>query len=395
MDKTYTVCFSGTTCTRDEGEVSRSGSDKRIYSTETGYIPVRIHMEISGNLSATDPSVTVRGVGVNDWAGEEISEKLSLDAPLKIPKGLKNDTERYSGGDRRSDVGALTGWSSAALALHGANLAAASGAKAYNFIGHSRGAMQCMMAAWFLYAYGGDRKNVPVRIFAIDPVPGPGDWYSIITKLAPNVANYVGVTAWDHLDLGFDGLVPRPNARMAGSAASPVLGGKWTELADSYDLANPLKPAKSGTSQPTDYRLFACRGRHGTVAGNMTSDGKYDPAKVDTSVARVPHLVYKMARAYLTDWGTVFQKESAVDLSALQLRQMINLDHRALDRMGGGPRRFRIMRGREVRYVSSSHGRAPWQKHYLENVAGDPPYRQPYPVTANRTRAGWVHWTYL
>lgn len=398
MDKIFTVCFSGTSCTRDEGEVSRAGSDKRIYSTETGYIPVRIHKEISGNLRATDPSVTVRGVGVNDWAEEKISEKLSLHTPLEIPKSLKSDTERFSGGDQRSIVKTITGTASAALALHGANLAAASGAKAYNFIGHSRGAMQCMMAAWFLYVYGGDQKNIPVRIFAIDPVPGYGEWYSIITNLAPNVANYVGVTAWDHLDYGFSGLVPRPNAKMAGSTASPKLDKnlEWTKLADEYDLANPLKRPKGNISQPTDYRLFACRGRHGTVAGNTTSDGLYDPAKVDTSVARVPQLVYKMARAYLTEWGTVFRENSAVDSSALELRRMINLDHGALDNMGGGKRRDSAIPGSDLRrYVSSSRGRVPTRKQTLESVAGNPPYRQPYPVTDNRTGAGWVNWTYL
>ncbi|WP_116209039.1 Tat pathway signal protein [Streptomyces olivoreticuli] len=424
MDRTYTVCFSGTSCTRDEGEESRSDSDKRIYSKETGYIPVRIHMEISGDrLEATNPSVIVRGVGANDWGNVDISEALTLNAPLKIPPGLKEATEQYSRGDRRSDIGvnmdtAIGRTSAAALALHGANLAAASDATAYNFIGHSRGAVECMMAAWFLYAYGGAKKDVPVRIFAIDPVPGPGTWYSIMTKLAPNVTNYVGITAWDHigesLDRLFDpGLVPKPNAKMARiSTAEPdvrklnKLG--WKDLADSYlsGRANPLEPAKiAGTPQPDGYRLFACRGRHATVAGNTTRDGKYDPTNADTSVARVPHLVYKMARAYLTDWGTVFSREPAVDLGALELRQRINLDHGAFDKMGGGSRRDKVVfgdlrtaisgRDGDVRYVSSAYGRNPMNKKYLEDVAGDPSYRQPYPVTAKRTGAGWVHWTYL
>src|SRR5690349_12772315 len=68
----YTVCFSGTACKRDEGEETRPESDRRIYCNDTGYIPVRIHKEISGILKAEDPSLfcsaIVRGPGENDWS---------------------------------------------------------------------------------------------------------------------------------------------------------------------------------------------------------------------------------------------------------------------------------------------------------------------------------------
>src|SRR5205807_589480 len=57
MSAVLTVCFSGTSCSRDEGEASRDDSDMRIYSPDTGYIPVRIHKEISGSLRAKSPSV--------------------------------------------------------------------------------------------------------------------------------------------------------------------------------------------------------------------------------------------------------------------------------------------------------------------------------------------------
>ena len=56
----FTVCFSGTGCTRDEGEVTRiktdrnNASDMDIYCPEAGYIPVRLHQEISGQLMPTD-----------------------------------------------------------------------------------------------------------------------------------------------------------------------------------------------------------------------------------------------------------------------------------------------------------------------------------------------------
>ncbi|ACU72984.1 conserved hypothetical protein [Catenulispora acidiphila DSM 44928] len=399
MGNVFTVCFSGTSCTRDEGEVSRPGSDKDIYDPATGYIPVRIHKELTGSLTATSPSVTVRGVGENDWAvPRNNSEPLVLDGPLRAPADLLKDAKPYSGGDQRSRVSALSGWDAAALALHAANLAARSGAKAFNFIGHSRGAVECVMAAWFLQAYGSPEvQAVPVRILAIDPVPGPGNWYGILTQLPPNVVEYVGVTAWDMLDTGFDGVVPRPNAKMAGTSQTLKLGtGSWTKLADNYQLTDPLAPAKSGMGQPTGYRLFACRGRHATVAGNMTSNGEYNAADVNASAARVPELVYRLARAYLTSWGSEFKVKSGVDTYSLPLRQQINLDQAVFDNMAGGPLRDSVRPGRPyVRQVSSISGRNPFNTYYLEDVVGDPPYRQPYPVTAARTGAGWVDWTFL
>lgn len=398
MGNVFTVCFSGTSCTRDEGEVSRPGSDKRIYSPDTGYIPVRVHLELAGSLTATSPSVTVRGVGENDWAvPRNTSEPLVLNGPLNAPAELIADTKKYSGGDQRSKVSELSGWDAAALALHGANLAARSGAKAFNFIGHSRGAVECVMAAWFLQAYGSaEIQKIPVRIVAIDPVPGPGNWYGILTQLPPNVAEYVGVTAWDMLDYGFNGLVPRPNAKMAGTTQTLKLGGSWQDLAENYQLTDPLAPNKGGLRQPTGYRLFACRGRHATVAGNATSNGEYDPANVSASAARVPELVYRLARAYLTSWGSEFRVKSAVDGYSLPLRQEINLDQAVFDDMAGGPLRDSVRPGRPyVRQVSSISGRNPFNTYYLEDVVGDPPYRQTYPVTAARTGAGWVDWTFL
>ncbi|WP_305839631.1 hypothetical protein [Photobacterium leiognathi] len=110
-----------------------------------------------------------------------------------------------------------------ALALHGANISAASKAETINFIGHSRGACEAIIAAWFLYAYGDEKvRNTPINIFAIDPVPGFGAWYGLLTQLPPNVANYVGVYAWDMsnningIDHAFQAVVPRPNGRMRG-----------------------------------------------------------------------------------------------------------------------------------------------------------------------------------
>ncbi|MEL6440792.1 MAG: hypothetical protein AAFQ80_16240 [Cyanobacteria bacterium J06621_8] len=417
---TYTVCFCGTDCTRDEGEESRTGSslytgsnsDKQIYSDSTGYIPVRIHTEISGGLEATAPSITVRGVGVNDWHDSgNSSDDLDFRYFRKlIPKELRTKhIKPYSSGDQRSKLGAqeATGWPAVALALHGANKAALSKASQFNFIGHSRGAVECIMAAWFLYAYGGEIvRETPVNIFAIDPVPGPGNWYGMLTQLPPNVANYVGIYAWDHVGFkdtfAFTALVPRPNAGMLGEEGEEVeklqLGKTWQTLADKHQLQDPLAPAE--LDQPSRYKLYSCRGKHSTVAGNYTADGGYKPEKINENVERVPKLVYKLAREYLTEWGTTFTQNSKVEESKEDLKADIHENHEEFDKMGGSSDRNRktdIVNRLYVRRVSSAKGRDPSKKLYLEDVVGEPREGSFYPVTKKRNlrQAGWVKWKFL
>lgn len=420
---TYTVAFCGTACSRDEGEVDRSRpfkafnpvslfkdshsvSDKPIFDKDTGYIPVRLHMDISGRLKATNPSVTVRGIGENDWADQLDSSDVIGKGPLAVPPGLRSAIESYSGGGNQYSLKAQAdGKGVAALAWHAANLAVAAiknGADVINFVGHSRGAVVSIMAAWFVYAYGGPLyKHTPINIFAIDPVPGYGEWYGIITQLSPNVRNYVGVYAWDHMDMGFTPVVPRPNAQMtdfAGhyKAEAQILGNSWDSLADKSQLDDPLIPNKNGLGQPQGYQLYACRGRHGTVAGISTSDGAYDASNVSAEAAAVPRLVYKLARAYLTQWGTVFQTRCRVREDAKTLRRKIHSARSEFNVMGGGETRTSRVWGRlSVRRVSSIHGSSGLDKYYLEDVVGDPPYRLFYPCTIERTGGGWVKWKFL
>lgn len=391
--KTYTVCFSGTACTRDEGEVTRPDSDKRIYCGETGYIPVRLHKEISDSLTSKAPSAIVRGVGENDWAlPRNDSAPLVFDGPLKASADLLEYVRSYSGGDQHAKATQGIGWSAAALALHAANLAAGSGAQQYNFIGHSRGAVECIMAAWFLYAYG--RKEIPINLFAIDPVPGPGEWYGILTQLPPNVVHYVGVYAWDEFDRTLMALVPRPNGAMMGKSDDVSPGRSWKTLADEHQLTDPLLP---GTSpQPNGFELYACRGRHGTLAGNVTNDGNYIPTNVDARVSPVPKLVYKMARSYLSRWGTAFATSDAVADGTASLQQKIHADHALFDAMrNAGTRTSLGPLGFGARRVSSISGSNPLNRYYLEQVAGVPPLGSGYPGANNGASAGWVKWMFL
>lgn len=399
-DTSFTICLSGTACTRDEGERSRDKSDRRIYCPQTGYIPVRIHLELSGTLEAVQPSITVRGVGENDWAEpRDSSEPLMLKGPLDAPQALLDYARRYSGGDQRSLPSSVIGWAAAALALHTANLALASGARNINLVGHSRGAVEAIMAAWFIYAYGS--RDITINIFAIDPVPGTGEWYGILTQLAPNVRNYVGIYSWDMGiqpgDKPFMAVIPRPNRKMLGLSDGKEtieLGGTWDTLADHYQQADPLQAGDA--LQPQGYALFACRGRHSTVAGNSTSNSGYQPEDVSGFVAPVPKLVYKLARAYLTQWGISFPVHSAVSESLPELRRSIHTDPAQFDAMGGGATRTSSLPYRPyVRRISSISGRNPFNSYYMDNVVGDPPYRLAYPVTSERNETGRVAWTFL
>ncbi|WP_318465250.1 Tat pathway signal protein [Photobacterium leiognathi] len=403
-----TVSFCGTSCTRDEGEVTRSDSDKNIYLPSTGYIPVRIIKELDGF------GKSVRGVGQNDWGSQNSNySRLMVNGPLKAPASLLSDISSYISGDQKSMVEAARGSSMPALALHGANIAAASKADTINLIGHSRGACEAIIAAWFLYAYGDEKvRNTPVNIFAIEPVPGPGEWYGLLTQLPPNVVNYVGVYAWDmcnnvqSYDHTFQAVVPRPNGRMRGESNEITLHDQswanwikrehgWSVLADDAQQKDPLAPDDK-TPQPHGYELYACRGRHSTVAGNTTSDGAYDPKKDSANVAPVCELIYKMARGYLTQWGSNFSVPCAVEEDVLTLRKHIHMFHREFDYMGGGPTRNSQLPNRPyVRRISSISGYNPINSYYMEDVVGNPPYKLIYPVTSERQGKGWVDWKFL
>ncbi|MEH2410986.1 hypothetical protein [Nostoc sp.] len=189
-------------------------------------------------------------------------------------------------------------------------------------------------------------------------------------------------------------LVPRPNGQMTGQLQKGELGSSWKSLADNCQLADPLAP--SNVPQPQRYELYACRGRHSTVAGSTTADAQYDPNNVSESVAPVPKLIYKLARTYLNNWGTIFPKECVVKETETQLSEKIRTDRREFDAMGGGVPRTSIKPYRPyVRRVSSISGRNTFDSYYMDDVVGDPPDKLVYPVTDQRENAGWVKWKFL
>lgn len=465
-DFTYTVCFNGTGCPRDEGEFTHNSftgsyGNKGAYHPKTGYLPNRMHIEINENITDgyipgsaeilqnrgtadinTDKSASVRGVGMADfYLDENVDKGQPKSYPLKrdvlsygATEGSEDEKDpdniiRYLDEYFRNDYTGesqkelVIGYGMSALALHGANLAAAAITRPENkatkivFIGHSRGGCECMMAANFLYWYGTDQmKAVPVYIFAIDPVPGSGSWYHSFTQLTPNVKKYVGVYAFDHMDKGFSAVVPRPTKAMYNKGTEPApLPTKltptaiffrdrtfFTKIGMDYHTDDPV--TSNSCDAPQDYDLYICRGKHGTVTGNMTTDSGQDPEKANPDrVGAVPKLVYKMARGYLAEWGVKFAAtEPLVAETVAELRTQIEGEPTTalFDAMGGGngaertPMSYYRFNCREC----ASDG----SKLYIEDVIGPVPKGQgattlPYPITGSvdYSDAGCAKWKFL
>jgi hypothetical protein len=68
---------------------------------------------------------------------------------------------------------------------------------AINMIGWSRGAVTCIRIAWRLYqSQDGNIRDIPVNIFAVDPVAGAGHSTEVdATTVTPNVRNYFATLA--------------------------------------------------------------------------------------------------------------------------------------------------------------------------------------------------------
>ena len=94
--------------------------------------------------------------------------------------------------------------------------------------------------------------------------------------------------------------------------------------------------------------------------------------------------------------GTVFKSQCAVSDSVTELRRKIHTDHAKFDAMGCGETRTSRLPARPyVRQVSSINGRNTWNTYYMDDVAGDPPYKLAFPVTFERKGQGWVDWKFL
>lgn len=142
-----------------------------------------------------------------------------------------------------------------------------------NIIGWSRGGVTCHMLANAM-AKDPSLKKIPVNIFAVDPVPGSGQFRDDRIKLAANVKEYFAVYAHDERSIGFAPVIPELD-KMIKATVLPI------------------------------------RGRHATVVGNAAIDGGdgndelFAPGKI----------VRDLAEKCLTNWGTPLKEKLSLSKS--------------------------------------------------------------------------------
>ncbi|MGM3217175.1 hypothetical protein [Pseudomonas sp. NBRC 111133] len=162
-----------------------------------------------------------------------------------------------------------------------------------NLVGWSRGGISCHMLANAM-AQDPVLRDIPVNIFAIDPVPGIGNVQTERTTLAANVREYVGFYSRDERSKGFACVIPSVDSR-------------------------------------TQISIYPMSGRHATLVGNASADGASGG-----EAFKEPGLVVRhFAEVCLTRWGVALDKRLA--LSDRQLMEY----HRA---MTAAERQYHAMR---------------------------------------------------
>lgn len=153
-----------------------------------------------------------------------------------------------------------------------------------NLVGWSRGGISCHMLANAMFKDSA-LKNIPVNIFAIDPVPGIGNFQEDKVKLNTNVKEYVGFYARDERSKGFSCVVPQ-------------------------------------TATGTRTHIYPMPGRHGTLVGNAAADGVSGPK----ALAEPGRIVRHFAEVCLQRWGVLLNKPlnlTQADLDNLR-KTMVN-----------------------------------------------------------------------
>lgn len=147
-----------------------------------------------------------------------------------------------------------------------------------NLVGWSRGGISCHMLANAMFNDSA-LKNIPVNIFAIDPVPGIANFQENRVKLNYNVKEYVGFYARDERSKGFSCVIPQ-------------------------------------TATGTKTSIYPMPGRHATLVGNAAADGVAGP-----KVLAEPGLIVRhFAETCLKRWGVTLAKPLNLTQADLQTK---------------------------------------------------------------------------
>lgn len=160
-----------------------------------------------------------------------------------------------------------------------------------NLVGWSRGGISCHMLANAMLQ---DEvlKNIPVNIFAVDPVPGPLQFPSVITTLGNNVKEYVAFYAINERSRYFSCEIPK-------------------------------------TDKSTRVHIFPMPGRHATLVGNGFEDGEGRDQKAKKDRLKEPGcLVRHFAEICLARWGVKFKAGKTLALS----NEKIKSYHQAMEK---------------------------------------------------------------
>ncbi|QGW79265.1 hypothetical protein GPJ81_22060 [Pseudomonas alkylphenolica] len=174
-----------------------------------------------------------------------------------------------------------------------------------NIVGWSRGGISCHMLANAM-ADDPELSQVPVNIFAIDPVPGINNLQPHRLHLRANVREYVGFYSRDERSKGFACVIP-------------------------------------ATHPDTRTHIYPLSGRHASLVGNASRDGAGNGKHLPEPGLLVRHF----AETCLTRWQVNLQKRLA--LSDKQVADCLD----ALDRDDA---RYKDMRGYSYTLICESEG---------------------------------------
>jgi hypothetical protein len=149
-----------------------------------------------------------------------------------------------------------------------------------NLVGWSRGGVSCHMLANAMLN-DNQLKNIPVNIFALDPVPGTGNFQDDKVKLGANVKEYVAFYARDERSKGFSCVIPQ-------------------------------------TATGTKTHIYPMAGRHATLAGNASHTGTNGPK----TLAEPGRIVRHLAEVCLKRWGV--QLDKPLNLTQADLENLSN-----------------------------------------------------------------------
>ncbi|MBT0569630.1 hypothetical protein KIK84_04790 [Curvibacter sp. CHRR-16] len=450
MNKTFTICYSGTDCYLDHALVLRKPDEIKCYNEVSGYIPSKIHKIINKNNKSWEnagDSTSLDGPGgpynesrenlpVIIWETEDINSGYESDTDSfgnTIIKDKQPILKYYHTKPAPSKIDSATGLSMETIAIAGIakmfditihmvryessqtkeqfdgyfdetrtsphkavsleypsqwknwqNQCATPGhwrlrwneadnekidrfKKEYGtivLIGHSRGGVECIIASNYLADLWPEFK---IKIIAIDPVPGPGDWWGVLTKI-PEKTNtepveYIGVYAIDETSANFNAVTPRIKG---------VNDKLWDPLG-----------SKSQTYQPNQnkYELIYTRGRHATAPGSICIYGDSDPNNTNEEIGSSGNLVFAYTIKKLDEWGVKIKDKIKVAIKnnikewRIQLENKCDDYGKMRDKNYGPWNVFGLLNGiiyYNARGISSSSGANPSDWSYLETYIKNP-----------------------